>query len=76
VPNDTSALRAAAAVLASAGPASCRTPPGFVVRRRRDWPLAPGIEHGAARAGCRSGLTVVVFALGLMSLVATAVARP
>ena len=53
----------------------CRTPLGFVAHRWRDGPLGPfalGVEHGAVCAGCCIGLMAIVFALGLMSLVAMA----
>jgi predicted metal-binding membrane protein len=47
----------------------CRSPLGFLVRRRRTSALRLGVEHGAACIGCCAGLMLVLVALGAMNLV-------
>jgi predicted metal-binding membrane protein len=54
----------------------CRSPLGFVLGRWRDgWrgALRMGVEHGGYCVGCCWGLMVVLFALGVMSLIWMAV---
>jgi predicted metal-binding membrane protein len=54
----------------------CRTPVHFVLGRWRDGPtgaLRMGAEHGAYCVGCCWGLMLVLFALGVMSLLWMAV---
>src|SRR5262245_6136927 len=49
----------------------CRTPLGFVVQRWRDGTpgaVAMGVEHGAWCIGCCWALMVVLFAVGVMSI--------
>jgi predicted metal-binding membrane protein len=46
----------------------CRSPLGFLVRRRRTSALRLGIEHGAVCVGCCVGLMLVLVALGAMNL--------
>jgi predicted metal-binding membrane protein len=47
----------------------CRSPLGFLVRKRRVSALRVGIEHGAVCVGCCAGLMLVLVALGAMNLV-------
>jgi predicted metal-binding membrane protein len=47
----------------------CRSPLGFLVRRRRASALRLGVEHGAVCVGCCVGLMLVLVALGAMNLV-------
>ncbi|HEY8776829.1 MAG TPA: DUF2182 domain-containing protein [Gaiellaceae bacterium] len=47
----------------------CRSPLGFLVRRRRTSALRLGVEHGAVCVGCCAGLMLVLVALGAMNLV-------
>ena len=50
----------------------CRAPLGFVVHRWRGGALGPlvlGLDHGLVCVGCCAGLMVILFALGLMSLI-------
>jgi predicted metal-binding membrane protein len=50
----------------------CRSPLHFVMRARRDRGLGAlrmGLAHGLYCVGCCSGLMVILFALGLMSVV-------
>ncbi len=47
----------------------CRSPLGFLVRRRRTTALRLGVEHGTACIGCCVGLMLVLVALGAMNLV-------
>lgn len=46
----------------------CRSPLGFLVRRRRTSALRVGLEHGAVCVGCCAGLMLVLVALGAMNL--------
>src|SRR2546421_1998452 len=49
----------------------CRSPLSFVVRHWRDGPLGAarmGSAHGAYCVGCCAGLMLILFALGVMSL--------
>jgi predicted metal-binding membrane protein len=46
----------------------CRSPLGFLVRKRRTWSLRLGLEHGVACIGCCAGLMLVLVALGAMSV--------
>ena len=49
----------------------CRSPLSFVVRHWRDDPLSAarlGTAHGAYCVGCCAGLMLILFALGVMSL--------
>ena len=47
----------------------CRSPLGFLVRKRRTPALRLGVEHGAVCVGCCAGLMLVLAALGAMNLV-------
>jgi len=47
----------------------CRSPLGFLVRRRRTSAVRLGVEHGAVCVGCCAGLMLVLVALGAMNLV-------
>ena len=54
----------------------CRSPLSFVVQRSRAGPLGAlemGAEHGAYCVGCCAGLMLILFALGVMSLLWMAV---
>jgi len=51
----------------------CRTPMSFLRARGDRSPLRTGLEHGLFCIGCCAGLMVVLFALGLMSLLWMAV---
>ncbi len=46
----------------------CRSPLGFLVRRRRTSALRLGLEHGGVCVGCCAGLMLVLVALGAMNL--------
>jgi predicted metal-binding membrane protein len=46
----------------------CRSPLGFLVRKRRTSPLRLGVEHGAVCIGCCAGLMLILVALGAMNL--------
>jgi len=51
----------------------CRSPLGFLVRKRRASALRLGVEHGAVCVGCCAGLMLVLVALGAMNLIWMAV---
>lgn len=55
--------------LKSACLAHCRSPLGFLVRRRQTSAFRLGVEHGAVCVGCCAGLMLVFVALGAMNLV-------
>jgi len=50
----------------------CRSPLGYVIRGRERGALRMGTGHGLFCAGCCSGLMLALFALGVMSLLWTA----
>jgi predicted metal-binding membrane protein len=51
----------------------CRTPMAFLRARGGHSPLRTGLEHGLYCIGCCAGLMVLLFALGVMSLLWMAV---